>query len=89
MTQQLHEASEQQADDHDVVVVGIARRIEQRLYRRLEEVGPVVEQEAQNARKQNAENASARDEREHEEAQHGNQRDDSQIATIHCFPPKY
>ncbi len=79
MTQQLHEAPEQQADDYDVVVVGVARRIEQRLHRRLEEVGPVVEleQEAQNARKQNAENASARDEREHEEAQHGNQRDDS------------
>ena len=77
LTQQLHEAPEQQADDHDVVVVGVARRIEQRLHRRLEEVGPVVEQEAQNARKQNAENASTRDEREHEEAQHGNQRDDS------------
>ena len=49
LAQQLHEAPEQQADDHDVVVVGIARRVEQRLHRGLEEVGPVVEQEAQNA----------------------------------------
>ena len=49
LAQQLHEAPEQQADDHDVVVVGIARRVEQRLHRGLEEVDPVVKQEAQNA----------------------------------------